>query len=461
MISRICILILILACQLESSAQWQSIRLFNQALFYDGYASDTVMRVPAPAGVKRLSTSFFTKIIQPEQLDSIGDSLKLRIIVKASCDNYDRIGYIGLAFVPKADTIYAKSYANKIEIARFITPFMNKNIKPDTVPYSFDVSNLIPILKDPKIRDTYNIWCIFNLFGVPYAANTQVAGCAGRKDVFFGTLDLLTTTNQTTADLPQLMLPLSHHVSVNNYQATATDNVGETKKTITITLKDTIENAILTVITSNHGANTGGEEYNRRQHFIYFDDTLAMTYKPGFTSCEPYRKYNTQGNGIYGSAVKTDAQWQSFSNWCPGAYIPIRTKSLGRLEPGNHSFRLEVPDAVFANGEGYFPLSVYLQGDILPKKIKAGLQNPKLTNWVDITNPAVDGQLQFHWAPAAMSKANEISIYDMTGRLLLQKEVKPNSSMTTISLKEKLGKGFYVIQIRKEDQTHVQKIEIQ
>ncbi|RYZ24845.1 MAG: T9SS type A sorting domain-containing protein, partial [Sphingobacteriales bacterium] len=123
-----------------------------------------------------------------------------------------------------------------------------------------------------------------------------------------------------------------------------------------------LSDAIFVLITSNHGANANGEEYNRRNHFVYFDGAEVLTYKPGRTSCEPFRKYNTQGNGIYGGSVKSDAAWQSFSNWCPGDVISTRIISLGALTAGDHSFRLEVPDAVFAAGQGYFPISLYLQG---------------------------------------------------------------------------------------------------
>jgi hypothetical protein len=86
-----------------------------------------------------------------------------------------------------------------------------------------------------------------------------------------------------------------------------------------------------------------------------------LTYTPGEPTCEPYRIYNTQGNGIYGATPKTNAEWQSFSNWCPGAKIPIRKIDVGSLTTGNHTFRISVPTAVFNGGEGYFPISLYLQ----------------------------------------------------------------------------------------------------
>ncbi|MDR1739283.1 MAG: T9SS type A sorting domain-containing protein, partial [Bacteroidales bacterium] len=52
----------------------------------------------------------------------------------------------------------------------------------------------------------------------------------------------------------------------------------------------------------------------------------------------------------------------SFSNWCPGDVIDNRIIKLGALQAGEYKFTIEVPDAVFRNGEGYFPLSLYFQG---------------------------------------------------------------------------------------------------
>ncbi len=158
------------------------------------------------------------------------------------------------------------------------------------------------------------------------------------------------------------MIPLNFKKNLNNYEAGATDTLGKTTRTINFNVPSNLTDASLFLITSNHGSNQGGEEYRRRNHYIYVDDVLKLTYKPGSTSCEPFRKYNTQGNGIYLGSPMTDAQWQSFSNWCPGDVIPIRTINLGAVSAGNHSFRISVPDAVFWQEQGYFPVSVYLHG---------------------------------------------------------------------------------------------------
>jgi len=37
--------------------------------------------------------------------------------------------------------------------------------------------------------------------------------------------------------------------------------------------------------------------------------------------------------------------------------------NLGTLDVGNHTFKIDVPEAVFMDGQGNIPLSVYIQGE--------------------------------------------------------------------------------------------------
>lgn len=334
-------------------------RIFDQILFYDGYAA--TVSEPVPKGIIRVSNAKYVKKLSSAQLQGLGNVLQMKVTIKAACDNYDRIAYVALAMVKK-DAAYNDATAKHLEIGRFITPFMNKNKQPDQVPYLFNIDNVAAILKDPTLNEKYDIYLEFSIFGIPYAANKEIAGCAGRNDTFFGTVDLISSTSGTPATNPAVILePLSFNQNINNYDNT--DVAGKTVKSITVNLATAVKSAKLYLITSNHGANAGGEEYNRRNHFIYFDNIQKLTYKPGGKSCEPYRAVNTQGNGIYGSKPQTDAQWASFSNWCPGDAIPIRVITLGDLTAGDHTFKIEVPDAVFKDKQGYIPLSVYLQGE--------------------------------------------------------------------------------------------------
>lgn len=358
----------LIACISYTAHSQTTMRFFDKVLFFDGYAGlvtdstyNAVSPSALPSGLIRHRNDLYATKMSDAQLASIGTSLTMNVTIKASCDNYDRIGNVNLALVPKGATIYNPDSVQRIEIGRYITPFMKKTVMPDTVPYTYDINNVAHLLKETGITSIYDVWVELEVFGVPYAANTQVPGCAGRNDVFFGTLDFVTNT-AAPAENTNVLLPLSFKKYLNDYDSAATDQVGTTKKTINFNLSNPLTDAIFVLITSNHGANAGGEEYSRRNHFIYFDGSEVLMYKPGRTSCEPFRKYNTQANGIYGPSPRTDAQWQSFSNWCPGDVISTRIINLGPLPAGDHSFRIEVPDAVFANNEGYFPVSLYLQG---------------------------------------------------------------------------------------------------
>lgn len=357
------LLFILIALSDQKAVAQGSLTVFDEILFFDGYAGVVSAPTP-PEGVIRHRNDLYAKKLTEDQLASFGNSMTINVTIKASCDNYDRIGNVNLALVPKGATTYNPNDVQRIELARFITPFMNKNIMPDEVPYTYTVDNVSAIFKDAAINAAYDIWAELEVFGVPYAANTQVAGCSGRNDVFFGTLEFVSSLGPALPSNTYL-LPLNFKKDLNNYATGATDVIGQTVRTINFNLPATVLDANFYLITSNHGSNTGGEEYNRRFHYIYLDNSQILSYKPGESTCEPYRVYNTQGNGIYGSSPRTPAQWQSFSNWCPGSVIPIRTISLGTLAAGNHTFKITVPDAVFVDAQGYIPVSLYLQGRTL------------------------------------------------------------------------------------------------
>jgi hypothetical protein len=435
----------------QSTSAQTTIRIYDTALFYDGYASLSAVTAPPPPGVVRLKTSLYTKKLTEAVLAQIGNTLSMKVLVKAACDNYDRGGHVSLAFVPKGDTTYSTSdtAVKRLEIARFITPFMNKNVMPDTVPYNYEINNVASILKENKITDIYDIWMELEIFGVPYAANNEVAGCSGRNDVFYGTLDLITDASAPREN-NNIIIPMGNQLKFNNYQAGASDSLTKTEKTLTFELQDTCYNTSLYLITSNHGANQGGEEYNRRNHFVYLDGEQVLQYKPGFPTCEPYRIYNTQGNGIYGPSPRTNAQWQSFSNWCPGAYIPTRIISVDTLLPGTHTFKITVPDAKFVGGQGNFPLSLYIQG-----KSEYIAPPPPVLGIHDVDKIAANTSIYPNPAKAeinirAEQKVAKVIMYNMIGQQIWA------GNSTTIDIR-KLQYGLYYVKIKFENNVTVTK----
>jgi hypothetical protein len=177
--------------------------LMEDVVFYDGYAG--TVDEPVPEGVLRHSNSLHAIQFTDEQLAAIQSTLKIGVIVGALCDNYDRIGSVHLALVPKGAKTYVPAEVQRLELARFITPFMNMNKDPKTVPYQWDADNVVPILKDEQLRADYDLWFELMIFGVPYAANTEVPGCADRNDTQLGSLLLFTDSTRAAPDLNVLL----------------------------------------------------------------------------------------------------------------------------------------------------------------------------------------------------------------------------------------------------------------
>lgn len=402
------------AAMLPASAE--TVTVFENALFYDGYLLDNHPEKDVDDGILRHYTYLYATKLTDEQLSKIGTSLKMKVAVTACCDNYDRIGNINLAFVPKGQESYKINEVARIETGRFITPFMNKNLNPKTVPYSYEVDFLSEILRDASIRENYDIWMEFELFGIPYAANTQIAGCAGRNDVFMGTLQFETSEPaalSTNNVLVPIVIKNPEYIgnNLNNYSEKATDELGTTVKTYTFEVPENLEDGQIVLITSNHGANQGGEEYNRRMHYVYIDGELVHSYRPGRTSCEPFRVYNTQPNGIYGSFKWSDAIWQSFSNWCPGDVIDNRIIGTGPISAGTHTVKISVPDAQFVDGQGDIPVSMFFQGSRKGSVPGAGIDAVYTGEWPVIKVDVIDNELTVKSDSEVMS----IEIHNVEG----------------------------------------------
>lgn len=335
-----------------------SLRLtvFDNIVYYDGYAQLVPLKVEE--GIYRNNTSYTRKLNDKEIALLTNGEVKMQVDLKAACDNYDRIANVALLLIEKGKNYPA--VAKRIEIGRYITPFMDMNKQPNVRPYLWDASAIGKIVGNKSNANQYDFYIQMNVFGVPYAAQKQVKGCEGRNDVFIGNLYFDIKAGREKSKTAYQLIPIAYSDSLNNYKAT--DSLGKTTRTYTFKTEKNLKDVEFFIISSNHGANKNGEEYNRRVHYIYVDNVLQLKYIPGENTCEPYRQYNTQSNGIYGKTPKTDEQWQKFSNWCPGAVIPLRKIKLDKLPKGEHRLQLVVPDAKFENKEGYIPFSAYALG---------------------------------------------------------------------------------------------------
>lgn len=341
------------------NSQTTRTNIVSEAVYYDGYAA--LVSQPVPTGLIRLTNARYARKMTDAELDSFKAKIAMRVTIGALCDNYDRLGSVFLAMVPKNQPIYTINDANvkRIEVARYITPFMNKNVSPLEVPYTYNISNLYSVFHDATLRSTYDMYMELDVFGVPYAAQTEIAGCSGRNDVFTGTLTFFSTNASATPTSYTNLTPILNYSQLNNYNST--DLPGQTVRITTFNLPNAITDAQFFVISTPHGANASGEEYVRRDNFTYIDDVQMLTYKPGGTSCEPFRVYNTQGNGIYGTTPSSTADWTAWNNWCPGDAVPIRSFAMTSMTAGNHTLKHTIPAAVFNQQQGDVFLSVYMQ----------------------------------------------------------------------------------------------------
>ena len=131
----------------QAQDEMRKIKVYDGVVFYDGYLMDKNPDKDLDDGVLRHSCSLYSVKLTDEQLDALGENLNLNVSVQACCDNYDRIGNINIAFVPKGKESYTTDEVDRIEIGRFITPFMDKNKEPDIVPYGYEINYLSPILR--------------------------------------------------------------------------------------------------------------------------------------------------------------------------------------------------------------------------------------------------------------------------------------------------------------------------
>ncbi len=404
--------------------------VYDRTVFYDGYKTDAVVDADVDDGIVRFTNYHYTRPIDRQAIADLPGDLELMVDIGALCDNYDRMGRVMLAFPPKGSATYDPDAADRIEIARFITPFMNKNKTPDVVPYLYEINDLRTVLADDALYADRDLWLEVELFGIPYAANQQVAGCEGRNDVFTATVafngnrhdDALTETQarrRAAAEGAATVVPINvarceihGNVNLNNYKEVATDTLGTTTRTYSFHTDRDLSDAQITLILTNHGAGENGEEYVRRQHLIYVDGELSLVYTPGGISCEPYRKYNTQTNGIYTTMPRPIAFWRNFSNWCPGQAVPIRRIPLGELQAGDHELMIRVPDAEFYGSDGDFRPSAWLLG------VESGTLLPSGVEELAAADPGILTLQGETLCIADCESVAELRIYSLDGQLL-------------------------------------------
>ena len=160
---------------------------FDDVVFYDGY-NETIFGADENDGVLRHRNSLYAVKMTDGQLDAFGETTEMNVTIRPLCDNYDRIGNINLAFVPKGQDSYTidGEGVERIELGRFITPFMNYHKLPTRVQYSFQVDYLTHLFHDTAMREKYDFWLEFAC--LVYQVLNAVVGCQCISLVLVGVL---------------------------------------------------------------------------------------------------------------------------------------------------------------------------------------------------------------------------------------------------------------------------------
>src|SRR5690606_17647300 len=225
-----------------------TLTIFDEAVFYGMYEATVDDTHPVPDGAIRNTNSSYGYKLSDEQIASIGNKLTMQVTLTPRCDNYDRIGNVNLAFVPKGQTDYEYSEVTKIEIGRYITPFMDLRVDQD-VSYEFEIDNVAQILHDAELAAIYDFWIEFEVYGYQGGPGQGGAAvdipdvCSDRNDVYEGKLELITDMDAGIEDVPNFVLPLSFKYELKNYTLEGTDELGETVKTIRFVLDEPVPNA--------------------------------------------------------------------------------------------------------------------------------------------------------------------------------------------------------------------------
>ncbi|WP_316804650.1 peptide-N-glycosidase F-related protein [Pedobacter nototheniae] len=309
--------------------------------FYDGYAKP--VNEPVQTGLTRLSNTKYMRKLTDEEKSKVGNTLSVKLVVTAGCDNYDRIGRVTLYKTPKNkpyDDVQAEAY----ELLRIMTPFMYKSRRPDQIPYIAQADQVTGMFRDKNS----DIWVLTEIFGTTGAGQKEVIGCDGSLLTFTVSVDFI--SDKSKAKGTTQITPLLSYFPLDGKDTTA----GHNAKEIEFTIAKNTKSAVLYLISSGHGAGENGEEYNWRTHVVYLDGKEYTRLEMN-QNCSPFEIYNTQPNGIYFGNIANERR-----SWCPGAAVPVRIVNLGPLNAGKHLLKIAVPEAVLLKTESNYLLSCYL-----------------------------------------------------------------------------------------------------
>ncbi|HTM97117.1 MAG TPA: peptide-N-glycosidase F-related protein, partial [Pedobacter sp.] len=298
-----------------------TVNVLKNVDFYDGYAQKVAH--PVAKGITRVSNAEYLYQLTPAEIQSIGKTLKVKVTIKSGCDNYDRIGHVTLVVMPKGEKFDLEK-GEQFEILRIMTPFMYRTRQPDHIPYEAQIDQIVNTIKQPG----KDIYLLTEVFGTTGAGQKEVIGCDGSLLTFNVCVDLV--SDKVKSSSSQKGISLLSYYSLDGKDKTA----GKNSKQVSFEVTDDTKTTVLYLISSGHGAASGGEEYNWREHILDLDGKEYARIEMS-QNCAPFEMYNTQPNGIYFGDISKERR-----SWCPGGTVPTRIINLGPLAKGKHTLKV-------------------------------------------------------------------------------------------------------------------------
>ena len=328
-------------------------------------------------------------------------SMKVRVELASNGDRWDKSGslfvlpkesLINLMNIAKGEqqfptvdstryekmigTIPGRDYLPTVELMRFMTPFgvghyshpkdtLTEKRKPVYIPqwetsvkWEQDITQLYPLLEGEAYVGVFiDTW---NETGYKVSVDLDI----------------------DESELPNDALPERHVVPLMNtvyYIGQSYPDIFARKPMeLSFNLPREARNAQLHYIVTGHGGHSGGDEFVERQNIVSVDGKTVLDFVPWRDDCASFRRFNPAtgvwlierlaayiGEKGYEEKMVEEplaSSDLSRSNWCPGSDVLPEVAELGTLSAGEHTFKVDIPEAEPAVGDkmNHWLVSAYI-----------------------------------------------------------------------------------------------------
>lgn len=235
--------------------------------------------------------------------------------------------------------VSTNDYSVPLELMRFFTGFgvraYNHNQVPgqewvDSVIYKTEITNVADRLAGEQWIGAY----IGNWDSKGHKVSLKLKYYPNDNGVKFRTMPLFNTVNY----LEQAGQP--YPVFFLNDTLTST-----------FTLDEPVENAFLYYLTTGHGGWGNGDEFNQKPNTIFLDGKQVISFIPWRDDCGTYRNWNPCSGNFSNGLSSSDL---SRSNWCPATVTNPEYIYLGKLDAGEHTITVKIPQGESEGGSNSY-----------------------------------------------------------------------------------------------------------